>query len=279
MAPKKTRIELQASSSKKRNKNLAEDEHAHKPVLNVNSKKRFNSKKRVNSKKRITDKKALNKLINKMALETEASSVMKNLPEDELMDDHDQKTVLNVDSKKLKTDDGNKGIETSKTPLKSEDDEPWNPSKPIPEDFVPWLEHDHDKCIAEQLGLDLDAPIPAHYADYFYNQATPSPEGSFNLSYSDSELSKINPHDFPREPTPPMEFRFASRNPPSSPSDGDLGSDDDSDGLGGPITRSKTKKREEALYDKLLELERADAKTAKWLKRIDEDEARWKPTN
>lgn len=66
-----------------------------------------------------------------------------------------------VDSNKLKTDDGNKGIETSKTPLKSEDDEPWNPSKPLPEGFVPWLEHDHDKCIAEQLGIDLDAPIPA----------------------------------------------------------------------------------------------------------------------
>jgi hypothetical protein len=58
-----------------------------------------------------------------------------------------------------------------------------------------------------------------------------------------------------------------------------LGSDDDSDGLGGPITRSKTKRREEA-YKKQLELEsRPDAKTAKWLKRIDDDEARWKPTS
>ncbi|RHN56632.1 hypothetical protein MtrunA17_Chr5g0431561 [Medicago truncatula] len=256
MAPKKTQLELQASS-KKRTKNSDEDDE---PVLNVNS------------KKRLAPQKTLNKLINKTALEPEASSVMKNLPED----DHDHKTVLNVvDSNKLKTDDGNKGIETSKTPLKSEDDEPWNPSKPLPEGFVPWLEHDHDKCIAEQLGIDLDAPIPAEYADYFYNQATPSPEGSFNLHYSDSELAKIDPLDFPREPTPPMEFRFASRNPPSSPSDGDLGSDDDSDGLGGPITRSKTKKREEALYDKLLELECSDAKTAKWLKRINDDEARW----
>jgi hypothetical protein len=75
-------------------------------------------------------------------------------------------TVLNVNSKKFKTDDGKKGIETSKTPLKpeasSEDDEHWNENKPIPEDYVPWLEHDHDKCIAEQLGLDLDAPIPAY---------------------------------------------------------------------------------------------------------------------
>jgi len=124
-----------------------------------------------------------------MALETEASSVMKkNLPEeDELTDDHDLskciaeqlgynfltvfscpssllhiETNLNVDSNKLKTDAGNKGIETSKTPLKPEDYEPWNPSKPIPEGFVPWLEHDHDKCVAEQLGLDPDAPIPAH---------------------------------------------------------------------------------------------------------------------
>jgi len=59
----------------------------------------------------------------------------------------------------------------------------------------------------------------------------------------------------------------------------DLGSDDDSDGLGGPITSSKAKKRKEA-YKKQLELEsRPDAKTAKWLKMLDEDEARWKPTN
>ena len=81
-----------------------------------------------------------------------------------------------------------------------------------------------------------------------------------------------------------MEFLFSSRNPPSSPSDGDLGSDDDSDGLGGPITRSKTKKREEALYQKQLELERADPRFVKMCKRvederIEDDRARWKPTN
>lgn len=260
MAPKKTQLELQASS-KKRTKNSDEDDE---PVLNVNS------------KKRLAPQKTLNKLINKTALEPEASYVMKNLPEeDQLTDDHDHKTVLNVaDSNKLKTDDGNIGIETSKTPLKSEDDEPWNPSKPLPEGFVPWLEHDHDKCIAEKLGIDLDAPIPAEYADYFYNQATPSPEGSFNLDYSDSELAKIDPLDIPPRPIPPMRFRSICSSSSSS-SDGDpmdLGSDNDSDG-------SKERKREEA-YEKRLEFKsRSDVKTAKWLKKLADDEkARRKPT-
>jgi hypothetical protein len=62
-------------------------------------------------------------------------------------------TVLNVNSKKLKTDDGNKGIETSKTPI--------GPKASFQDDD-PWYDHDHDKCIAEQLGLDFDAPIPAY---------------------------------------------------------------------------------------------------------------------
>jgi hypothetical protein len=62
-------------------------------------------------------------------------------------------TVLNVDSKKLKTDDGNKGTETRKTPIVP---------KASFQDDDPWYDHDHDKCIADQLGLDFDAPIPAY---------------------------------------------------------------------------------------------------------------------
>ncbi|KAK2359918.1 hypothetical protein QL285_085245 [Trifolium repens] len=165
-----------------------------------------------------------------------------NVPQDDEFGDDHSKTVLDGKSKNIKTD-GKKRIKcqetpnklTSKTPLEPgassaiknnvpEDDEFLDEPEPPPFNF---FDHDHNICVASELGLAYGYLILGQYAKYFDEKPMVPEQSSaewdlvFNSDYH--SFDPCNPWK-----TPPVETAgyllssSSSGDPQSPPSDEDL---------------------------------------------------------